>query len=56
MSAFKILEVLFRAILIQDIRNNTLYIIAFSSSMEIFLFDGTIYICVEVNQCKNIEP
>ena len=36
------IEVVFRAILIVDIINNTLHIIAFSSSMQISFFDVTI--------------
>ena len=51
-SSFKKLEIVFRAILILDILNNTLHIIAFSSYMENFLSDGNIYICVEVHLCK----
>ena len=45
-------EVLFGAILILDILNNTLHIISFSSSMINILFDGTSLICVEVHLCE----
>ena len=48
----KELEVVFRSMLILDLLNNTLHIIAFSISMENILFDGTMYICVEVHLCK----
>ena len=47
-----LLEVVFRAILILELLNNTLHMKAFSSSMENFLFGGTILICVEVHICE----
>ena len=41
-SEFFKLIVVFRAILILDLLNNTLYMIEFSSSIKILIFDGTI--------------
>ena len=53
---FKKHEAVFISILIIDLLNITLHIIAFSGCMEIVLFNGTIKICVEVHLCKTTGP